>query len=209
MTGQPRTKDAPSEASTTPALSVVWVGDATLVERYVSRRAAHIRILACAGSEMAGLLQQAIAGQPAPDVLVIDTTQPAIDPVQVLDVVKSQGRDLPVVLITPPAGKDDVVLQISRLAICDCAVKTEDFVDQMLPAVAQVRARHDLHGVFRASRESEEHLRHILEMQPAVVFVLDPETRITAMNRAGLALLSAAGDKVVGQKFTAFLPPEE
>jgi PAS domain-containing protein len=57
----------------------------------------------------------------------------------------------------------------------------------MLPAFSQVRARHDLHGVFRASRESEEHLRHILEMQPAIVFVLDAETRITAMNRAGLA----------------------
>jgi PAS domain S-box-containing protein len=203
-------KRAPVEPSTaTAALSVIWIGDATLVERYVTRRAPHIRISACGGPDMPGLVQQAASGEPPPDVLVLDTTLPGVDPLQVLDLVKSHGLDLPVVLITPPSGKDELILQISRLAICDCVVKTEDYVYQMLPAFAQVRARHDLHAVFRASRESQEHLLHILEMQPAIVFILDAETRVTAMNRAGLALFTAGGEKVVGQKFTAFLPVEE
>jgi PAS domain S-box-containing protein len=190
-------------------LAVVWIGDATLAERYLARRASQIRISSAAGAGAAGLLEQASSSHPAPDILVIDTTASDCDPLEVVLLAKSHGLDLPLILITPLSGNEELILQIGRLAVCDCVVKTQDFVYQMPLAFAQVRARHDLHGVFRALRDSEEHLREVLEMQPAVVFTMDAETRVMAMNRAGLALLSTGREKVVGQPFTSFLSVDD
>ena len=187
-------------------LCVVWIGDATLAERYLARRASQIRILSSKGLDAAGVLQMAVSSRPSPDLLVIDTTLPDCDPLEILPLAKSHGFDLPVVLITPLSGNEELAQKVARLAVCDCVVKTQDFVYQLLPAFAQVRARHDLQSVFRTLRDSEEHLRLVLEMQPAVVFTMDVEARVVAMNRAGLSLLSAGREKVVGQPFTAFLP---
>lgn len=189
--------------------SVVWIGDAALGERFVARRAPHIRIHAGAGVDAAEVLQQAASREPWPDLLVIDMTAPECDPLAILSLAKSHGLDVPVVLLTPLSGGEDLIFEIGRLVTCDCVVKTPDFVYQLLPAFAQVRARHDLHGVFRTLRDSEEHLRRVIEMQPAVVFTMDADSRVAAINRAGLALLSAGRRTIVGEPFSTLLPEED
>ena len=108
-------------------------------------------------------------------------------------------------LLTRP-GSDDVASRVSHLAVCDCVVKTPDFVLQLLPAFTQVRARHDLQASFRTSRQSQDRLRTILEFQPAVTCVIGPDGVLTAMNQAGLALLGAGREHVVGHPFMNFLP---
>ena len=63
-------------------------------------------------------------------------------------------------------------------------------------------------ALFRTNRHSQDRLRTILEFQPAVTSVISPDGIITAMNQAGLALLGAARDQVVGRPFTSLLPDD-
>ena len=206
--------DQPQVAAATPAdttisaepLHVLWVGDATQPQRFVARRAPHIRI---AGFDVTGaeaFFHQSDPTDPqAPEILVLDASVTSVDPLHVLNVARSRGFDLPLVLLTLP-GQEELAAQISRVAVCDCVIKIQDFVYQILPAFAQVRTRHDLEVAFRTARDSEERFRTILETVPATVCVIDHTGQVAAMNRAGLQLLSAQSEQVVGQDFTAFLP---
>ena len=123
--------------------------------------------------------------------------------------MKAAGTDLPVLLITTMSGLGRLVSDASQLATCDVVVKMPGFEQQLPAAFSQVRARHDLAAMFRESRQSQDRLRTILEFQPAVMCVIGPDGVLSAVNQAGLSLLGADQEQVVGRSFASFLPPEE
>jgi PAS domain S-box-containing protein len=141
------------------------------------------------------------------DLLVLDAAQDGIDVSAVLGHLQAATLDTPVLLLARPGG-EDLAIQAGRFAVCDCVVKTADYLLQVLPAIGQLRARHDLVALFRTNRQSQDRLRTILEFQPAVTSVISPDGIITAMNQAGLTLLGAARDQVVGRSFTSLLPDD-
>lgn len=192
--------------SAPPTLFVLWVGDATLGQRFAARRAPHIQIVSQTAVAVAEALQG--QGERLPDLLVIDATMPGVEPLELLRLAGSDAVDLPVVLLTQP-GQDDLIAEAEGLAVCDAVVKTPDFVHQLLPAFAQVRARHDIIAVLRTTRLSEERFRAIIELQPAVTCLVAPDGHILAMNQAGIALLASTREQVVGRPFSSLLPPDE
>lgn len=141
----------------------------------------------------------------AADLLVLDAAQNGIDVSAVLSHLQAATLDTPVLLLTSPGG-EDLAIRAGRVAVCDCVVTTADDLLQLLPAIGQLRARHDVVALFRTNRQSQDRLRTILEFQPAVTSVISPDGIIAAMNQAGLALLGAARDQVVGRPFTSLLP---
>ncbi len=185
-------------------LHILWIGDASVARRFVSRRASHIQITAHEAGARPGSL---IDAAPQVDILVIDEVAPSADISQALTAIESQAIDVPVVVLTVP-GSDMFSDRIGRVAVCDVVVKTQDFVHQLLPTFSQVRARHDLLKVLHAARQTEERLRMTLETQPAATCVIGPDGRFIAINRAGLSALGASGDQVIGRSFTSFLPAE-
>lgn len=183
-------------------IGLLWIGDASEAAAHVSRRAPHVRVIPGDAAGMVAVLQSGAA-----DLLVLDSTQPGTDISAVLAHLQGAQLDTPVLLLTVP-GSEDLAIQAGRFAVCDCVVKTADYLLQLLPAIGQLRARHDLVALFRTNRQSQDRLRTILEFQPAVTSVVTPDGVITAMNQAGLTLLGAAREQVVGRPFASLLPDE-
>lgn len=200
---------SPATSNAAEALHILWIGDATLAKRYVARRAPHVHITS---SDSPGALD-VLATQKAPadktlDLVVIDTAAPGCNPLQVLSVAGAEGVNLPAVLLAQP-GDEDWTAKAGRLAVCDTLVQTQDFLHQLLATIAQVRLRHDVSTRLEKSRRNEQHLKAILESQPAAVCTVDREGTISAMNQAGLNVLGARAEDVLGGKLTAFLQAED
>jgi PAS domain S-box-containing protein len=185
-------------------IDVLWVGDPAGAQQALARRAPHITITARDAKQA---LEGLRAGSLRADLLVIDATFDDFE-VAFVGQLQSSKVDLPTILLTRP-GSDDLAQRAGQLATCDSVVKTPDFVLQLLPAFNQVRARHDLQALFRASRQSQDRLRTIVEFQPSVTCVIGTDGVLTAMNQAGLALLGTGRENVVGRPITDFLPADE
>jgi len=183
-------------------VGLLWLGDPTDAVAHFAQRAPHVRVTAGDVTSMVAALQSGAA-----DLLVLDAAQNGIDVSAVLGHLQAATLDTPVLLLTRPGG-EELAIQAGRFAVCDCVVKTADYLLQLLPAIGQLRARHDVVALFRTNRHSQDRLRTILEFQPAVTSVISPDGIITAMNQAGLALLGAARDQVVGRPFTSLLPDD-
>lgn len=208
-------RTSPSETSASSAgdtggpLHVLWIGDSTLARRFVARRAPYVHVTS---SDCAGALDL-LATQKAPadktlDLIVIDTAAPGCNPLQVLSTAGVEGIDLPAILLVEP-GDDDWTTRGGRLTVCDSLVKTQDFLHQLLPTIAQVRLRHEATLQLRSVRRSEQHYKSIVEGQPHTVCMIDMEGSITTINQAGLRLLDARPDAVLGAAFADFLTDED
>ena len=183
-------------------LGVVWIGEPHGIEQKLPLIAPDVRV--SVRDENSAI--EALASADA-DVVVIDTTIAGTDAQAILLRMKTAGIDLPIVLVAT-GGSARLATDANQLAVCDVVVKIPGFEQQLPAAFAQVRARHDLVRLFRESRQGQDRLRAILEFQPAVVGVIGPDGILAAMNQAGLSLVGAAQDQVVGRSFTTLLPPE-
>ncbi len=183
-------------------VGLLWIGDATDAVAHFARWAPHVRVIPGDATIMVARLQSGSA-----DLLVLDAAQNGVDVSAVIGHLQAARLDTPVLLLASPGG-EELAIQAGRFVVCDCVVKTTDYLLQVLPAIGQLRARHDLVSLFRTNRQSQDRLRTILEFQPAVTSVISPDGIITAMNQAGLTLLGAARDQVVGRPFSSLLPDE-
>lgn len=189
-------------------MNILWVGDAALAQRFASRRAPQVHIRGC---DAAGVAQQFLdhrdpSSRPL-DLIVIDATERGVDALQVAALANSHAIDLPIIVLVA-VGQESIAERLSRVAVCDCIVKTQDFIHQFLPAAMQVRARHDLTTAFEVTRQREERVRTILETQPAVACIVEPSGRIVAVNRAGQALFGGSSDQLIGHDIAEFIPAE-
>jgi len=193
----------PTPPSSGESLDVVWIGEPQGIEKKLPAIAPNVRVSAQNADSALEFLQSGSA-----DVVVIDATSAGVDAQGILARMKSAGIDLPVVLVTMN-GTGRLASDANQLAVCDVVVKVPGFEQQLPAAFAEVRARHDLVALFRESRQGQDRLRAILEFQPAVVGVIGPDGILGAMNQAGLSLVGAAQEQVVGRSVTTFLPPEQ
>lgn len=184
-------------------VELLWIGDAAPAVEHFARRAPHVRISA---AEAPAAVESLQAGSQA-DLVVLDATPDGADVSGVLGRLQAAQIDLPVLLLTRP-GAEDLAIQAGRFAVCDCVVKSPEYLLQVLPAIGQLRARHDLVALFRTNRQNQDRLRTILEFQPAVTAVISREGIVTAMNQAGLSRLGMAREQVVGRPFAHLLPEE-
>ena len=195
-----------AQAAEPETLDVVWIGDAQGVEEKLPGIAPHVRVSVLDTATAVDALR---SGTAHADVVVIDTTTPRADARDILQQMKAAGTDLPILLLTTMSGSGQLAQDASQLATCDVVVKMPGFEQQLPAALSQVRARHDLAAMFRESRQSQERLRTILEFQPAVMCVIGPDAVLSAVNQAGLSLLGAGHEQIVGRSLASFLPPEE
>lgn len=195
----------PTPPSGGETLDVVWIGEPQGIEKKLPAIAPNVRVSAQNADSALEFLR---SGSHDADVVVIDATSAGVDAQGILARMKSAGIDLPVVLVTMN-GTGRLASDANQLAVCDVVVKIPGFEQQLPAAFAEVRARHDLVALFRESRTGQDRLRAILEFQPAVVGVIGPDGILGAMNQAGLSLVGAAQEQVVGRSVTTFLPPEQ
>lgn len=164
-----------------------------------------IRITSHTAGSALDVLRSGAAGF---DLIAVDAATAGVDAVEFLVQCRGAGADLPVLLLVEP-GQQGLGAAVAHLAVCDVVVRHAALAHQLPPAIAQVRARHDLLALFRGSRAAQDRLRTVLEYQPAVTGVVASDGTVAAMNQAGLTLLASAREQVVGAPFTSWLPPDQ
>ena len=192
------------------AVRVLWIGNPSLALEFAGKRPSELHVTACDCAALGALLEavQADGGQSF-DGVVLDTTADGVDVPGAVSLLETLAPELAVVLVVSPDAGAARAAEAST-AIGDYLVKTSDFMHQLVPTLAQVRARHDLANVFRATSEREARLRAILDLQPAVALLVDADGRMTAVNQAGLRLFADdAGTAVAGRRFLEFVPEDE
>ena len=186
-------------------MDVLWIGEPGDARSAMAEWVPPITVITVDLATASGALW---SGAVRPDMLVIDTTLDGLDVSRLLNRLEADRIDLPLVLLTSPRGPDQAAPSVS-LTTFECVVKTEDFVPQLRSALEQARTRHDLLLQLRASRRGQDRLRAILEYQPAVTCAFGPDGILTAMNQAGLTLLGATRDQVVGQPVSSFFAADD
>jgi len=197
------------DGSATP-VRVLWIGNPSLALEFAWERPSELHVTACDCAGLGALFEAVQAdGSQAFDGVVLDTTADGVDVPGAVELLETLAPDLAVVLVvSPDAGAARAAEEATSIG--DYLVKTPDFMHQLLPTLVQVRARHDLASVFRATSERETRLRAILDLQPAVALLVDADGRMTAVNQAGRRLFNdESGAAVAGRPFLEFVPEDE
>ena len=142
------------------------------------------------------------------DVAVIDERPGGATPLQVLNSIRAQAPDLPVVmLISPAAG--DFETEALDLGANATLVKTGMFRRRLVATLRNVHQRLELVEQHDDLRTREARLRQIVETLPVSVVIISADDTVLAINAAAQALLGAPRrSAVVGQPFTSLAAPD-
>ena len=166
-------------------LRVLWAGEVGLAREYLAHEAPHVQlaIIPSGSPELAQVLQT-MGPDPSQDLdlLLLDSTPDESDPLSTLREAKPDGLHVPVVLLTKP-GDDTTRTRALTLGISDYIVKTDGYLDQLLPTFEGVVARQALARAHASLRKTEARLRSIVESQPTCLTVIGADGRLARDER--------------------------
>jgi PAS domain S-box-containing protein len=142
------------------------------------------------------------------DVVIVDERPGAATPLQVLNSIRAQAPDLPVVMLTSPAS-GDFETEALDLGANATLVKTGMFRRRLVATLRNVHQRLELVEQHEELRSREARLRQIIETLPISVVVVSADGTVLAINAAAQTLTGAARrSTVVGQPFTSLVAAE-
>jgi PAS domain S-box-containing protein len=156
-----------------------------------------------------GVVQLPDSGPSPGDLIIVDS---AVTGAQTLKAIKDiclRAPDIPTILLSNP-GDEEAAVQAMKLGAADCIVKTQNYVQRLLPAIEREIGRRELAREKAVIRSREDRLRQIVESMPVGVTVIAPDGTFLAINRAGLKLMGAAHiEQIIGKNLIHLLPHEE
>ena len=139
------------------------------------------------------------------DAVIVDERPGDANPLLVVRSLKSQSSDLPVVVLTPPAGVD-VATAALELGADDAVGKTGSYRRRLIATMRRAMQRRDLMQQHVTLRGREARLRQIVETMPEGIAVLGNDGAVLAMNLAAIALFGEQRSKdVVGRSLYMFV----
>jgi len=139
------------------------------------------------------------------DVAVVDERPGAATPLQVLNSIRAQAPDLPVLMLTSPAS-GDFETEALDLGANATLVKSGMFRRRLVGTLRNVHQRLELVEQHDEMRTREARLRQIVETLPVSVVIVSADDSVLAINAAAQALLGAPRrSAVVGQPFTSLV----
>ena len=139
------------------------------------------------------------------DAVVVDERPGDANPLLVVRSLKSQSSDLPVVVLTPPAGVD-VATAALELGADDAVGKTGSYRRRLIATMRRAMQRRDLMQQHVTLRGREARLRQIVETMPEGIAVIGNDGAVLAMNLAAIALFGEQRSKdVVGRSVYMFV----
>ena len=167
-----------------PAPKILSVDDSKMIQTLITKAFTTYNVQLCLASN--GVEGLAAAAREKPDLIILDVTMPVMDGVECLMKLKSDSslRDIPVIMLTAEAGKDNV-LKIAKMGVRDYIVKpfTEQALIERVSRVVDLKAK------------GSDVIRNKSIEDPAVVMVIDEHVTIVDAIRKGL---SSMPWKVVG-----------
>jgi PAS domain S-box-containing protein len=118
-----------------------------------------------------------------------------------LELMRKEGKDIPLVLVTEPLGEKKVV-DCMKAGAADYVLKDqlERLPDVIGGAIEQSDLQHELQERDQALRSSERTLRRLVEALPIAVFI-EQGTRCCYVNRAAEAITGYAREELLTMNF--------
>jgi len=118
-----------------------------------------------------------------PDIVLADFNVPGFGAFEALDVLREQGADVPVIVITGSLG-DEIAAECIKRGASDYLLK--DRLSRIGPAVQKVlerkRLSEEARQAERASRQSEVKYRELIEQASDGIFVTDEQGNFKLVN---------------------------
>jgi two-component system cell cycle sensor histidine kinase/response regulator CckA len=137
------------------------------------------------------------------DIVLVDLELPDVSGLELLDAIKRASPQTEVILVTALASMETAIQAVNRAAF---AYLTKPLEIEHL--VATVRRAEEKQELMRARQESEGLYRFVIEHVHDAVFLVDPEGRLTFVNRGVEELTGYRRDELVGRSMSIILTPE-
>ena len=104
-----------------PPPKILSVDDSKMIQTLITKAFTTFNVSLCLASN--GVEGLAAAAREKPDLIILDVTMPVMDGVECLMKLKGDStlRDIPVIMLTAEAGKDNV-LKIAKMGVRDYMV---------------------------------------------------------------------------------------
>jgi PAS domain S-box-containing protein len=147
---------------------------------------------------------------PPPDIVLADYSLPQWDAPRALRALQERGLDIPFIMISGTVG-EDVAVECIKQGAADYLLK--DRLGRLGQAV--IKALED-RRLREEKRQAEEELKRLKEFNENIVQSMaegialqNAEGDFTFVNPAAAAIMGYSPDELVGQDWTAFIPPDQ
>ncbi len=126
------------------------------------------------------------------DIIFSDFSIPSFGGLRALELLRSSGLDVPLILISGTIG-EEVAVEAMRLGATDYLLKdrTVRLESAVRRALNEKQLRTERRLTQEALRNSDQRLRSITDHTLDCIMVVNPACMVTEMNRAGLSILQA------------------
>jgi signal transduction histidine kinase/CheY-like chemotaxis protein len=141
-----------------------------------------------------------IALEESPDLILLDANMPKMTGVEVLEALKNEGRQIPVIMMTFH-GSETLAVQALRLGVKDYIIKpfqVDEMVEAIERALAEVRLRRErdqltarLIGLNRQLEQRVRELNTLYSIGKSVTAVLDLDVLLGRLVEAAVYLTGA------------------
>jgi class 3 adenylate cyclase/DNA-binding response OmpR family regulator len=176
---------------------------------YILKPNGFVPLIARDGREAMELVRQY-----EPDIILLDLQMPRMNGLEVLDALKSEGRDIPVILMTFH-GSEEVAIEVYRKGVRDYVKKpytVDEMLDAMERALGEVRLRREkealtarlLHANASLNRRIRElntlyqigkSVTSLTTMEELLPRIVDGAIRVVGAQQGSLLMLE--GDQLV------------
>jgi len=141
------------------------------------------------------------------DLILADYTLPAFDGLSALHLVRSQGLDVPFVLISGTIG-EEIAIECLKAGATDYVLK--DRLRRLVPVVQRALAerteRRQREQAEVAARASDARYRELFENANDIVYTRDLDGNLLSINKAGERLTGFSRDQATTMNIAQFIP---
>jgi PAS domain S-box-containing protein len=144
-----------------------------------------------------------------PDIIFSDFSIPRFGGLRALEVLRSTGLDVPLILVSGTVG-EEVAVEAMRYGATDYLLKdrTVRLATAVKRALSDTQLRVEQRRTQEALRNSVQLLRSIVDHTMDCIMVITPECVVSEINRPGLQMLEADSLAAVQTKpFVEFIMP--
>ena len=135
-----------------------------------------------------------------PDIIITDFIMPDMDGIELLEILKNDGRDIPVIMITGQ-GNETIAVRAMKLGVKDYIVKSDNFFNLLPNIVEKVAIEQDfikkLQKSEKALHESEEKFKTIFEESPIGIILFDTQGRLVVANQSYLDIFGISDHSMI------------
>ncbi|HLZ97639.1 MAG TPA: PAS domain-containing protein [Steroidobacteraceae bacterium] len=144
-----------------------------------------------------------------PDIIFSDFSIPQFGGLRALEVLRSTGLDVPLILVSGTVG-EEVAVEAMRYGATDYLLKdrTVRLATAVKRALSETLLRKEQRRTQEALRNSVQLLRSIVDHTLDCIMVVTPACTVSEINRPGLEMLEADSLAAVqGRPFVEFIMP--